>query len=155
MDQKVRRSTRYRYPAVTEVADLLALARPIFPWKREAPVRHAIRVLLILQGMPWPRADFIGHSLVARARIERSVGQPRGYDTDTELSYWIPTEECPICDRRFVRAFSDQAHCSTACAHAAARNEAWAAAQVGACEPPRCLWSFTLMEPDDPRALLQ
>jgi hypothetical protein len=64
------RSSRYRYPSVVEVAVVLAQARFWLPWELEARTRHAIRRSLILQGMAWRRADWLGHSLVARGRIE-------------------------------------------------------------------------------------
>jgi hypothetical protein len=57
--------------------------------------------------MRWERADWIGHSLVARARIENGVRQPEGYDNDFELSHWLPDYDnpCPIWRRPFCRAF--------------------------------------------------
>jgi hypothetical protein len=108
-------------------------------------------VLLILQGMAWGRADWLGHSLVARGRIENGTRQPAGYDSDTSLAELLPDSECGVCGRPFTRAFVEQVHCSTACAHAAARHEAWLAARGGWTEPPRCLWCRTLLEPNDPR----
>jgi hypothetical protein len=85
MDPKARRrrrTSRWQYPSIEEVAAVLVLAPPFLPWKMEAPTRHRIRVLLVLQGMPWERADWLGHSLVARARIAAGIRQPAGWDSD-------------------------------------------------------------------------
>jgi hypothetical protein len=118
MDQP-RKSSRYKYPSVVDVAAVLIAARHWLPWELEAPARHAIHTMLILHGMDWARADWLGHSLVGRARIENGVRQPEGYDNDFELSQWLPDYDnpCPICGRRFCRVFLEQVHCSTAGAH--------------------------------------
>jgi hypothetical protein len=118
MDQP-RKSSRYKYPSVVDVAAVLITARHWLPWELEAPARHAIHTMLILHGMGWARADWLGHSLVGRARIENGVRQPEGYDNDFELSHWLPDYDnpCPICGGPFCRAFLEQVHCSTACAH--------------------------------------
>jgi hypothetical protein len=114
MDQ-VRLSSRYCYPKVTEVAAVLALAPPEQPWRHEAPVHHRIRILLILQGMPWGRADWIGHSLVARARIENGVRQPTGWDSLFDPHTWVIISCCPICDRPMRQSNRELAYCSLKC----------------------------------------
>jgi hypothetical protein len=72
-------SSRYHYPSVVEVGAVLAGARFWLPWEREAATRHAIRIMLILPGMAWRRADWLGHSLVARrASSSASASRPAG-----------------------------------------------------------------------------
>jgi hypothetical protein len=123
MDQP-RKSSRFRYPSVVEVAEALAQAPHYLPWRNEASVRHRIKVLLILQGMhSWQRVDFIAHGSVGRARIENGIRQPPGYDSDNELAEWIWDSECPICERPYKRYITDQVYCSTACSRRAAEIE--------------------------------
>jgi DNA-binding XRE family transcriptional regulator len=133
-----RKSSRFKYPQVTEVAALLVPAPYQLPWFYEAPVRHWLRTMLVLQGMAWSRADWIGHSLVARARIENGVRQPEGWDSDNELAQWMPDTECPICDKPFNRRWLEQYYCSTACSRRGAEIRLWCEARVGVIEPPRC-----------------
>ena len=137
---KPRRSSRYTYPAVEVVAAVLVTARPLFPWEREAPVRHHIRAMLVLQGMRWPRADFMGHSIVARARSRNGTGQPKGWDSDNELAQWLPPEDswCPICGRPFVPRWSRQVFCSSARSRRQAEREQLIELTGGACAPPHC-----------------
>jgi hypothetical protein len=152
MDRKPRPSSRFKYPAVTEVAEVLALAPPALPWRNEAPARHRIRVLLVLQGMAWERTDWLGHSLVARARNERGVRQPRGWDSDADLSQWLPDFDNPrvVCGRPYGRLFVGQDCCGTKCMNRRAEIEAWSIARVGAVGPPRCRFCFNYFEPDNP-----
>jgi predicted nucleic acid-binding Zn ribbon protein len=146
----MEQSSRYRYPSVVDVAEALAGARHWLPWELEAPVRHSIRVLLILQGMNWRRADWIGHSLVARARIELGVRQPAGWDSDTELWEWLPDFDnpCPICGRAFCRRWVNQLFCSTACSRRNAEIEEFAHARVGVIGPPHCRFCWQIFEAD-------
>jgi transcriptional regulator with XRE-family HTH domain len=65
----------------------------------------------------------------------------------------IYTSGCRVCARNFVKAWSEQAHCSTACARADARHEVLAAERVGVTAPPRCRWCGTYFEPDDPKQI--
>jgi hypothetical protein len=94
-------------PSRTYVALPVITARHWLPWELEAPARHAIHTMLILHGMGWARADWLGHSLAGRARIENGVRQPEGYDNDFELSQWLPDYDnpCLICGGPFCRAF--------------------------------------------------
>jgi transcriptional regulator with XRE-family HTH domain len=149
MDQP-HKSARYRYPSVVQVAEVLAGARHWLPWEREAPVRHSIRVLLILQGMSWARADWLGHSLVARGRIENGTRQPPGWDSDAELCEWLPDQACPICGKAFRRRWANQVFCSTKCADRQAEIEAYCIAQVGRVGPPQCRFCRSVMEIDNP-----
>jgi transcriptional regulator with XRE-family HTH domain len=153
MDRKARRARRLErqqsklnLPTVPEVAEVLALAPPIMPWKFEALARAWIRSSLCVQHVGWPRADKLAFLLVAYAREELGIRAPRGYDSDVDLASWIPSESCPICDRRFCRVWPEQVCCSTACARAHARNEAFAAARVGVVGPPRCQWCGSHIE---------
>jgi transcriptional regulator with XRE-family HTH domain len=146
-----RRSSRFKYPQVTEVAALLVPAPSQLPWFYEAPVRHWLRATLVLQGMAWARADWIGHSLVARARIENGVRQPEGWDSDNELAEWLPDSECPICDRPFKRRWLEQYYCSASCSRRAAEIRLWCEARVGVVEPPRCAFCHAYFDADYPQ----
>jgi hypothetical protein len=109
-------------------------------------VRASIRASLCLQSLPWSRADRTAFLVVAYAREELGIRAPVGGDSDTDLSQWIPSEECPICDRWFVKVWPEQFTCGTACARARARNEAVAAMLAGVTEPPRCRWCNSYIE---------
>ena len=81
-------------PSVTQVAFLLAPAENQTPWVNEAPVRHAIRRYLLIGcrwTKSWHRADAKAAALVSLARAERKVHLPRGFDSDSDLSAWLPT----------------------------------------------------------------
>jgi transcriptional regulator with XRE-family HTH domain len=147
MDRKARRARRLerrqsklQLPSVPQVAEVLALAPPVMPWKFEALCRAWIRARLCVQHVSWPRADRMAFVLVAFAREELGIRAPRGYDSDADLSNWIPSEECGVCGRFYCRVWPEQTHCSTACSNAAARAEAFAAARAGVTGPPRCRW---------------
>jgi transcriptional regulator with XRE-family HTH domain len=148
MDQ-LHQSSRYSYPTVAEVAAALALARYWIPWELEAPVRHYIRVWLVLQGCPWERADWVGHALVARGRVTNGVGQPRGWDNDFDLSQWLPDADCPCCGKFFRKRWLDQGYCSAACSRRFAEIQLRAETLVGYCgDPARCQFCFHIFEPD-------
>jgi hypothetical protein len=71
--------------------------------------------MLVLQGMAWERADWLGHSLVARARIAAGIRQPAGYDSDYDLSSWVEFHTCVICERPFTPRQMDHECCSRRC----------------------------------------
>jgi hypothetical protein len=98
---------KHGVPTVTAIALLLAPAEHQTPWQNEAPVRHALRryLLIVLGWKRWARADAKAAALVSLARAERRVHLPRGFDSDSDLSAWLPTHECICCGRFVVRRY--------------------------------------------------
>jgi transcriptional regulator with XRE-family HTH domain len=140
-------------PTVTEIALLLAPNEHEGPWQHEAPVRHAIRRYLLIGCQwtrSWHRADAKAAALVSLARAERKVRLPKGWDSDGDLSAWIPSHECFCCGRFFVQRFESQRFCKYACARRFAEIERWNIARAGSTGPPRCKWCNSYMEVDQP-----
>jgi hypothetical protein len=140
----VARKSRYRIPSEELVAAALRDGGNPFQWYRaEGPCRHLIRSNLCLQGCIWARADAISRRLVARARsLVNGTPAPRGWDHN-DLSAWTETQECEVCDRRFIPHRPDHHYCSGACKVRAHR--------IGVLRPAltRCGKCGTLIE--DPR----
>jgi hypothetical protein len=138
-------------PSVAEVAALVKPAEHEGPWEREAPTRHALRRYLILVGhWRWERADRRALALVRLARAENKTKLPAGWDSDGDLSAWIPVEECICCGHHFKGRYSNQAYCSHACSKRFAEIEEWAIKRVGVVGPPRCQFCHEMMETDNP-----
>jgi hypothetical protein len=128
-------------PSVAEVAVLITPGEREGPWQREAPVRHALRRYLLLNlrwARSWHRADMKAAALVALARAERKVRLPRGWDSDDDVSAWVPTTECVVCGRVVLHRFENQQHCGYACLQRGAEIERWSIARAGSIGPPRC-----------------
>jgi hypothetical protein len=102
MDQP-RKSSRYRYPSVVEVAEVLAGARHWLPWEREAP--PGTPSVFSSSYKEWHGAGPTGWATRSLPGAESKNGtrQPGGWDSDAELCEWLPAENCQICDKPFYR----------------------------------------------------